>query len=94
MNWACSAFRLQEAELAEASVAATVKLSREQQVSTKVAAARATGNLLMAELQGHLQGNTAMEPLVPVLVALLGQDQTSEVQRQGLQVSQLWCINT
>ena len=78
---------MQEAELAEATVTATVKLSREQHVPIKLAAATATGNLLMAELQEQLPANTAMEPLIPVLVALLGQDQTSEVQRQGLQVS-------
>ena len=68
---------------------ATVKLSREQHVPIKLAAATATGNLLMAELQEQLPASTAMEPLIPVLVALLGQDQTSEVQRQGLQVSQV-----
>lgn len=78
--------RLQEAELAEASVAATVKLSREQHTPIRLAAARATGNLLIAELEEQLPADTAMEPLIPVLVALLGQDQTSEVQRQGLQV--------
>ena len=78
--------RLQEAELAEAAVAATVKLSREQHTPIRLAAARATGNLLIAELEEQLPADTAMEPLIPVLVALLGQDQTSEVQRQGLQV--------
>ncbi len=81
--------RLQEAELSEQAVAAIVKLSRESHIPTKLAAARATGNLLLADLDGRLPEGCAMEPLVPVLVALLGRDQNSEVQRQGLQVSQL-----
>ena len=70
----------------EQAVAATVKLSRDPHIPTKLAAAQATGSLLKAELDGHLPEGCAMEPLVPVLVALLGRDQNSEVQRQGLQV--------
>lgn len=68
-------------------MAAVVKLSRDPQLPTKLAAAKATGNLLLAELNDHLPEGCAMEPLVPVLIALLGRDQNSEVQRQGLQVS-------
>ncbi len=81
--------RLQEAELSEQAVAAVVKLSRDPHIPTKLAAAKATGNLLLAELDGHVPEGCAMEPLVPVLIALLGRDQNSEVQRQGLQVSWL-----
>lgn len=73
--------------MGEQAVAATVKLSRDPHIPTKLAAAQATGSLLKAELDGHLPEGCAMEPLVPVLVALLGRDQNSEVQRQGLQVS-------
>lgn len=68
-------------------MSATVKLSRDPHIPTKLAAAQATGSLLRAELDGYLPDGCAMEPLVPVLVALLGRDQNSEVQRQGLQVS-------
>ncbi len=81
--------RLQEAELSEQAVAAVVKLSRDPHIPTKLAAAKATGNLLLAELDGHVPEGCAMDPLVPVLMALLGRDQNSEVQRQGLQVSWL-----
>ena len=81
--------RLQEAELSEQAVAAVVKLSRDPHIPTKLAAAKATGNLLLAELDGHVPEGCAMEPLIPVLIALLGRDQNSEVQRQGLQVSWL-----
>lgn len=73
--------------MGEQAVFAIVKLSRDPHIPTKLAAAQATGSLLRAELDGHLPDGCAMEPLVPVLVALLGQDQNSEVQRQGLQVS-------
>lgn len=73
--------------MGEQAVSATVKLSRDPHIPTKLAAAQATGSLLRAELDGHLPEKCAMEPLVPVLVALLGRDQNSEVQRQGLQVS-------
>lgn len=73
--------------MGEQAVAATVKLSRDPHIPTKLAAAQATGSLLKAELDGHLPDGCAMEPLVSVLVALLGRDQNSEVQRQGLQVS-------
>lgn len=79
--------RLQEADMGEQAVTAIVKLSRDPHIPTKLAAAQATGSLLRAELDGHLPDGCAMEPLVPVLVALLGRDQNSEVQRQGLQVS-------
>ena len=72
--------------MGQQAVSATVKLSRDQHIPTKLAAAQATGSLLKAELDGHLPDGHAMEPLVPVLVALLGRDQNSEVQRQGLQV--------
>ena len=82
--------RLQEAELSEQAVAAVVKLSRDTHIPTKLAAARATGHLLLAELDGHMPEGCAMEPLVPVLVALIGRDQNSEVQRQGLQVSHIF----
>ncbi len=81
--------RLQEAELSEPAVAAVVKLSRDPHIPTKLAAAKATGNLLLAELDGHVPEGCAMDPLVSVLIALLGRDQNSEVQRQGLQVSWL-----
>ena len=75
--------------MGEQAVSATVKLSRDPHIPTKLAAAQATGSLLKAELDGHLPDGCAMEPLVPVLVALLGRDQNSEVQRQGLLVSSL-----
>lgn len=73
--------------MGDQAVSATVKLSRDPHIPTKIAAAQATGSLLKAELDGHLPDGCAMESLVPVLVALLGRDQNSEVQRQGLKVS-------
>ena len=79
--------------MSEQVVAAIVKLSRDSHAPTKLAAAKAVGNLLLAELEGHVPEGCAMEPLVPVLVALLGRDQSSEVQRQGLQVSWNACFS-
>ena len=59
---------------------------REQQASLKLASARAASYLILAELHGVLPRGAALSPLVGVLVALLGQEQASEVQRLGLQV--------
>ncbi len=79
--------RIEESGLVEACVRVCSTFLREQQTSLKLASARAASYLILAELQGVLPRGAALSPLVGVLVALLGQEQASEVQRLGLQVS-------
>ena len=78
--------RIEESGLVEACVRICSLFLREQQTSLKLASARAASYLILAELQGVLPLGAALSPLVGVLVALLGQEQASEVQRLGLQV--------
>ena len=78
--------RLQEVDLVESAVAAVVRFSRDESHAARHAAARATGHLALAELKGTLEEDTALNPLVPVMVALVGTDQSSDVQRQMLLV--------
>ncbi len=70
----------------ESAVAAVVRFSRDESHAARHAAARATGHLALAELKGTLEQDTALTPLVPVMVALVGTDQSSDVQRQMLLV--------
>ncbi len=70
----------------ESAVAAVVRFSRDESHAARHAAARATGHLALAELKGTLEQDTALNPLVPVMVALVGTDQSSDVQRQMLLV--------
>ena len=73
-------------DLTEKAVAAVVRFSRDESHAARHAAARATGHLALAELNGTLGQDTALKPLVPVMVALVGTDQSSDVQRQMLLV--------
>ena len=52
----------------------------------RLAAARAAGHLALAELRDSLPEDSALAPLIPVMVALIGTDQSSDVQRQMLLV--------
>lgn len=73
-------------DLTERAVAAVVRFSRDESHATRHAAARAAGHLALAELQGQLEQDTALKRLIPVIVALVGTDQSSDVQRQMLLV--------
>ena len=78
--------RIQELDLTEKAVAAVVRFSRDESHAARHAAARAAGHLALAELQGQLEQDTALKRLIPVMVALVGTDQSSDVQRQMLLV--------
>lgn len=82
----CGACRVQELDLVESAIAAVVRFSRDESHAARHAAARATGHLALAELKGVLGEDTALKPLVSVMVALVGTDQSSDVQRQMLLV--------
>ena len=71
------------------AVAAVTRFSRDEGHVVRLAAARAAGHLALAELRGKLPEDAALAPLVSVMVALIGMDQSSEVQRQMLLVSGL-----
>ncbi len=79
--------RIQEVGLVEKAVTAVVRFSRDESHAARHAAARASGHLALAELSGILGPDTALKPLIPVMVALVGTDQSSDVQRQMLLVS-------
>jgi hypothetical protein len=81
-----SEHRLMEVELTAEAVAAVVRFSRDEGHAVRLAAARAAGHLALAELRGDLAPESALAPLVPVMVALVGTDQSSDVQRQMLLV--------
>ncbi|KAK9804294.1 hypothetical protein WJX72_005256 [[Myrmecia] bisecta] len=81
--------RLQEGGAVRSTVDTILRLSRDDSMPVKLAAGKATGLLVLAEVGGQVAGGSALAPLVPVLVALLGNDQASDVQRQGLQVLRL-----
>lgn len=80
------AHRLEEVELTGKAVAAVTRFSRDEGHAVRLAAARAAGHLALAELHGKLPEDAALAPLVSVMVALIGTDQSSEVQRQMLLV--------
>ena len=72
--------------MTEKAVAAVVGFSRDESHAARHAAARAAGHLALAELKGQLEEDTALKRLIPVMVALVGTDQSSDVQRQMLLV--------
>ena len=72
--------------LVDKAVAAVMRFSRDESHAARHAAARAAGHLALAELRGSLGPDTALKPLVPVMVALAGVDQSSDVHRQMLLV--------
>lgn len=84
--------RLEEAELTAKAVAAAARFARDEGHAARLAAARAAGHLALAELRGGLPAGSALPGLLPVMVALLGADQSSEVQRQMLLVGARSCL--
>lgn len=76
--------------LVDKAVAAVVRFSRDESHAARHAAARAAGHLALAELRGSLGPDTALKQLVPVMVALVGTDQSSDVQRQMLLVCNIY----
>lgn len=68
------------------AIAAVIRFSRDESHAVRLATARACGHLALAELRGVLPAGSALAPLVPVMVALVGTDQSSDVQRQMLLV--------
>lgn len=74
------------------AAAAVTTFSRDEGHAVRLAAARAAGHLALAELRGGLPGASALPALVPVMVALVGTDQSSEVQRQMLLVRLPPCL--
>lgn len=83
--WCCC--RLEELKLTAQAVAAVARFSRDEGHAVRLAAARAAGHLALAELRSNLPADSALAPLIPVMVALIGTDQSSDVQRQMLLVS-------
>ena len=79
--------RLEELELTAQAIAAVTRFSRDEGHAVRLAAARAAGHLALAELRSSLPNDSALAPLIPVMVALIGTDQSSDVQRQMLLVS-------
>ncbi len=73
-------------ELTSKAVAAVTRFSRDEGHAVRLASARAAGHLVLAELRGQLPHDAALVPLVHVMVALVGVDQSSDVQRQMLLV--------
>ena len=82
--------RLAEQGLTDAITAAIVKVARDPQEYVRLAAGRAAGHALVAQGRGTLPP-TVLTTLTPVLVALLGADQSSDVQRMGLLVIRRAC---
>lgn len=82
-------YRLEQVELTGKAVAAVTRFSRDEGHAVRLASARATGHMALAELRGQLPQDAALSPLLPVMVALIGTDQSSEVQRQMLLVGGL-----
>ncbi|KAL4418976.1 hypothetical protein ABPG77_004449, partial [Micractinium sp. CCAP 211/92] len=81
-----AAARLEEQGLL-AAVHAIVKAARDPSADVKAAAARATGRLLLSQIAEAEGGAPQSLPaLVSTVVALLGMDQDSEVQRTMLSV--------
>lgn len=79
--------RLDEANLLQPTVTAIVRFARDEAAPVKLAAASAASALVNGELAASASGSSAsLKQLVPVLLALLGLDQTSDVQRAGMQV--------
>lgn len=65
--------------------AAVVRFARDDSVPVKTAAATAAANLVVGQLAAG-GSSSSLAAVVPALVGLLGPDQSSEVQRAGMQV--------
>ena len=68
------------------TIAAAVRLARDPRPAAKLAATRTAGALVMAELAAGGATSPSLPALQPVLIVVLGLDQTSDIQRAGLQV--------
>lgn len=79
--------RLDDEDLLKPFVSAVSKLSRDEDQDVKKIAGLAAGRIVVAELERSDDGASPSLPsLVAVLVALLGPDQSIDVQRQGLAI--------
>ncbi len=68
------------------TIAAAVRLARDPRPTAKLAATRTAGALVTAELAAGGTTSPSLPALQPVLIAVLGLDQSSDIQRAGLQV--------
>ena len=66
-----------------------MRFARDEASAVKLAAAAAVGALVAGELSGASGVSASLKPLLPVMLALLGMDQPSDVQRAGMQVRAL-----
>ena len=82
--------RLEEVEMLQAVQAAIVQFARDASGPVKLASARGVGALVTGELASGGAASSLL-PLMPVLLALLGLDQPSDVQRAGMQVRSSLC---
>ncbi|KAI3427088.1 hypothetical protein D9Q98_007027 [Chlorella vulgaris] len=82
-----AAARLEEQGLLPRFVEAVIKAARDPSPNVKAAAARAIGRLLLAQI-AEAEGGApqSLPPLLSSVVALLGMDQDSEVQRTMMSV--------
>ncbi|PRW50843.1 Translational activator GCN1 isoform A [Chlorella sorokiniana] len=79
--------RLEEQALLQRFVESIVKAARDPSADVKAAAARATGRLLLAQIEaGSGVAPPSLPPLVSTSLALLGMDQDNTVQRTMLSV--------
>lgn len=83
--------QMEEAALLGPFLHSVVKLSKDDSVDVKQSAAKAVGRVVVAELEQQQtdcksEGRTSLASLIPVIIALLGADQHSEVHRQILAV--------
>jgi len=79
--------RLGEADALADTISAAGRFVRDPRPAAKLAATRLAGALVAAEVAEGQQGESPSLPaLQPVLIAVLGLDQLSDVQRAALQV--------
>ena len=81
--------RLEEAGSSSQAVSAAVAFSKDSEFETRLAACRAAGSLVAAEATQKLPQGSALRQLMTVFLALLGPGQSSDVQRQQMQVCKL-----
>jgi hypothetical protein len=82
-----AALKLEEAGLRAPFLQTVVKMIKDDNMEVKMCAGKAAGRLVAAELEASSASSSAsLPPTVSLLVALLGRDQHSEVQKQALGV--------
>ena len=86
--------RLGEADALADTIAAAERFARDPRPAAKLAATRTAGALIAAELAAGGGATPSLSALQPVLIAVLGLDQLSDVQRAGLQVRSLPQLHT